>query len=133
MPHDGRMIVHYVRSAINKGQLLNGVPKLTERQIEALDALDGLATDPSIYLDMEFRPGDIQLLCNHGIMHSRTAFEDWPEPERRRHLLRLWLACVDGPTLPRTVTRNYEGATRNGRPNGIQVPGVPLKAPLEAE
>lgn len=133
MPHEGRMIVHYVRSAIRKGQLLDGVPPLTDRQIEALDELDALAGDPAIHLDMDFRPGDIQLLCNHSIMHSRTAFEDWPEPENRRHLLRLWLACEDGPALPEAMLRNYEGQTGNGRPNGIKVPGVPFRAPLEAE
>lgn len=127
------MIVHYVRSAIRKGQLLDGVPPLTDRQIEALDELDALAGDPAIHLDMDFRPGDIQLLCNHSIMHSRTAFEDWPEPENRRHLLRLWLACEDGPALPEAMLRNYEGQTGNGRPNGIKVPGVPFRAPLEAE
>jgi len=133
MVHDGRVIAHYVRSAIRKGQLLDGVPKLTARQEEALDFLDTLAGDPSIHLDMTFEPGDIQLVCNHSTMHSRTAYEDFPEAERRRHLLRLWLACEDGPGLPERMTSSYEGATRNGRPNGILVPGVSLKAPLAAE
>ena len=41
---------------------------------------------------MELQPGDIQLVHNHTILHDRTAFEDYPEPERKRHLLRLWLA-----------------------------------------
>ena len=51
----------------------------------------------------------------------------------RRHLLRLWLACDDGPALPAAMTISYQGATTNGRPNGIRTPGVPLVAPLEAE
>ena len=42
---------------------------------------------------MEFEPGDIQLISNAKILHSREAFEDYPEPERRRHLLRLWLTA----------------------------------------
>ena len=29
---------------------------------------------------------------NHTIVHARTAYEDHPEPERKRHLLRLWLS-----------------------------------------
>ena len=82
---------------------------------------------------MTFEPGDIQLVCNHSTLHSRTAYEDYEEPERRRHLLRLWLACADGPPLPAWMTESYEGKTSNGRPNGIVVPGVPFKAPLEAE
>ena len=44
---------------------------------------------------MEFRSGDIQLLKNSVILHKRTAYEDHPEPERKRHLLRLWLSAPD--------------------------------------
>lgn len=130
MPHGGRVIAHYVRSAIRKGQLLEGVPKLTPIQEEALDFLDRLTEDPEIHLDMNFAPGDIQLVCNHSMFHSRTAYEDHPETARRRHLLRLWLACADGPSLPEWLTKIYAGETGNGRPNGIVVPGVALNAPL---
>jgi hypothetical protein len=130
-PHKGRMITSYVRSAINKGQALAGVPRLTSEQIEALDHIDALAADPALHLDMEFRPGDIQVLTNHSIFHSRTAYEDWPEPDKRRHLLRLWLACEDGPELPSSMIERL-GSTASGRPNGICVPGVPFVAPLAA-
>lgn len=133
MPKDGRIIAHFVRSAIRKGQTLPGVSPLSPEQIEALDLVDQLVEDPDIHLDIEFRPGDIQLVCNHGMFHSRTAFENHPEPERHRHLLRLWLACKDGPALPDWLLNSYEGKTRNGRPNGIVVPGVEFFAPLEAE
>ena len=61
-------------------------------QIEALNLLDQLANDPNLNLMMELEPGDIQLVHNHTILYDRTAFEDFPEPERKRHLLRLWLA-----------------------------------------
>jgi hypothetical protein len=131
-PWDGRMIATYVRSAIMKSQLMHEVPRLSPAQIEAMDHLDALAADPSLHLDMAFAPGDIQVLCNHFILHSRTAYEDWPEPERRRHLLRLWLACEEGPALPPFMTESFQGQTDNGRPDGIRVPGVPLVAPLEA-
>lgn len=130
-PCAGRMVVTYVRSAIRKAQLMPEVPRLSRLQEEALDLLDSLAADPAISLSMEFRPGDVQVLCNHWIMHSRTSYEDWPEPERRRHLLRLWLACDGGPTLPPSFTAVAQPATRGGRPAGIQVPGVPFSAPLD--
>lgn len=133
MPYEGRVISHYVRSAIRKGQDLPGAPPLTDLQIEALDLVDSIAAAPDVHLDMTFEPGDIQLVCNHGIYHSRTAYEDWPAPADRRHLLRLWLACTDGPPLPDWMTVAYEGQTATGRPNGIAVPGVPFVAPLEAE
>jgi hypothetical protein len=41
---------------------------------------------------MDLAPGDIQWLSNHTIVHARTAYDDHPEPERKRHLLRLWLS-----------------------------------------
>lgn len=131
-PWGNRMIATYVRSAIAKSQRMPEVPRLSPLQIEAMDHLDALAADPALHLDMAFEPGDVQVLCNHSILHSRTAYEDWPEPERRRHLLRLWLACEDGPALPPFMTENFQGQTANGRPDGIRVPGVPLVAPLEA-
>ena len=65
--------------------------------------------------------------------HSRTAFEDYPELENRRPVLRLWLACDDGPELPAAFTGEHQGKTAGGRPDGIKVPGVELVAPLRAE
>ena len=129
-PHGGRMLATYVRSAIMKAQALPGVPPLTAQQLEALDFVDALAADPELHLDMEFRPGDLQLAGNHSVLHSRTSYEDWPEPHKRRHLLRLWVACEDGPELP-LVIRQRNGETAAGRPAGIRVPGVPLVAPLQ--
>ena len=56
-----------------------------------MDLVDQLAYDPQLKLDMDFRPGDIQLLKNSTILHGRAAFEDWDDPARKRHLLRLWI------------------------------------------
>jgi len=44
---------------------------------------------------MDFQPGDLQLLNNSVILHSREAYDDHVEPERKRHLLRLWLSAHD--------------------------------------
>ncbi len=129
-PYEGRLITTYVRSAVIKAQALPGVPQLTAAQIEAMDFLDALAADPKLHLDMAFQPGDVQLVSNYTVFHSRTSFEDWPEVERRRHLLRLWLACDDGPSVPPFMNERH-GLTARGRPDGIRVPGVPLTAPLE--
>ena len=130
---DGRVICTYVRSAVRKAQLMDVVPRVTPEQNEAMDLFDELANDPALHLDMAFEPGDIQLVSNHAVAHSRTAYEDYEEPEKRRHLLRLWLACDDGPTLPESYTGEHQGKTKGGRPDGIKVPGVPLNAPLEAD
>ena len=44
--------------------------------------LQELASDPELRLDMEFMPGDVQILNNHMILHARTGYEDLPEPEK---------------------------------------------------
>ena len=63
--------------------------------MEALELIETIAKDPEMYLEMTFEPGDIQFLSNAKILHSREAYEDEPEPGRRRHLLRLWLSAHD--------------------------------------
>jgi hypothetical protein len=78
-----------------------GVPKLTEGQIEVLRLFDEITREPGMAIAMDFRPGDIQWLSNYAALHSRTRFSDWPEPQRRRHLLRLWLSSkTDRPVVP---------------------------------
>ena len=89
------------------------------------------ADQPRRLVDMEFRPGDVQFLCNHFVLHSRTGFVDWDEPERKRHLLRLWLGCPGGPAVPEPYVE-FQGLTAAGRPRGIVCPGAVLNAPLEA-
>ncbi|MCA9774777.1 MAG: TauD/TfdA family dioxygenase, partial [Myxococcales bacterium] len=58
------------------------VPRFDALTRELLDRYDALAADPSIHFAMDLEPGDIQLLSNHTVIHARTAYEDWPEPER---------------------------------------------------
>jgi len=132
-PCAGRLMVVYIMSAIEKAQAFDEVPRLTGAQAEALALVNTLAGDDAIRLDMDFRPGDTQFLCNHSILHARTDYEDHPEPQRRRHLLRQWFGCADGPELPADVLHGFQGATASGRPAGIRVPGVPLSAPLQPE
>jgi hypothetical protein len=68
------------------------VPPFTAQEQELLDLYEEIASSPDLYLDMQFEPGDIQLISNHFVLHGRTAYEDYEEPEQRRHLLRLWLS-----------------------------------------
>lgn len=74
--------------------------------------------------------GGIQLLHNHQILHDRTGYVDWPEPERKRHLLRLWLAPADGRPLPECYAPRY-GSVEIGRRGGILVSGTTLTVPLQ--
>ncbi len=131
-PHAGRMITSYVRSAIRKAQRFVEVPRISPELEEAMDLLDALAESPELHIDMTLLPGDIQFVCNHFILHSRTSFDDHPEPAKRRHLLRLWLSSDDGPALP-AVFDNYTSLDARGRPMGLLLDGVRLNAPLELE
>lgn len=133
MHEDGRMIGHYVRGHIYKAQALPGVRLFTDEQKEALALVDSIAEDPAFFLDMEFRLGDIQFLCNHTILHSRCAFQDFEDFGERRHLLRLWLACKDGPILPHWMINAYDSGRANGRQDGYHRRSIPLKVPLDAE
>lgn len=102
--------------------------RLTAVEHAALDRLDELAAEMS--LEMEFRPGDMQFIHNHQLLHSRTDFEDWPEPERRRHLLRLWLAPRQARELPPVYAQRYGDITPGNR-GGIVVKDTVLRFTLE--
>jgi hypothetical protein len=77
----------YIRDAQRHPQ----VPRLTDAQREALDIIEAVANDPAFHVEMDFQPGDIQLLNNARILHCREAYEDAEALAERRHLLRLWL------------------------------------------
>jgi len=66
--------------------------RLSALEREVLDVYEEIAGRPDLYLDMDLREGDIQWLSNHFVLHARTAYEDDPDPARKRHLLRLWLS-----------------------------------------
>jgi hypothetical protein len=63
----------------------------TAQEREALALMDELIMVPEFRLDMDLQPGDIQLVNNYAVLHARTAYEDYDEPNRWRLLLRLWL------------------------------------------
>ena len=119
--HEGFLTAIYQRQYIDSAQRFADAPRLTPAQVEALDLFDALANDPALQLFMEFKPGDMQFVHNHTMLHDRTGFVDWPEPERRRHLLRLWLAPPDARPLPEVLPQRY-GAVTIGDRGGIIVP-----------
>ncbi len=129
--HQGYLTAIYQRQYIDSAQRFPEAPRHTPELIEALDMFDSLANDPALNTFMEFKPGDVQLVHNHTMLHDRTGFEDWPEPERRRHLLRLWLAAERARPLPEIFAQRY-GTVTIGDRGGIIVRGTRLQAPLQA-
>ncbi len=128
----GRLSTIYARRYIDSAQRFEAARRLAPEDIEALDLFDSLAEDPALNFEMEFRPGDIQFVNNHVMLHDRTGYEDWPEPERKRHLLRLWLAPPNGRPLPEIYAQRY-GSVEIGNRGGIICRDTALCAPLTAE
>ena len=128
----GLLSTVYQRSYIESARRFPDVPPLTPERVQALDLFDQLANDPALHFRMELRAGDIQLVHNHTLLHDRTAFEDWPDRARRRHLLRLWLAPEKARALPPVFAERY-GSVVPGQRGGIVVPGMPYTIPWEAE
>jgi hypothetical protein len=92
---DGIPRVFFIGWYIRDAQRHHRVPRLTTAQREALDLIETIANDPAFHVDMDFQPGDVQLLNNAKILHAREAYEDDEALDRRRHLLRLWLSARD--------------------------------------
>jgi hypothetical protein len=128
--HEGLVSAIYQRQYIESARRFPDVPPLTPLQTEALDMLDSLANDPELQLMMELQPGDIQLVHNHTILHDRTAFEDWPEPDRKRHLLRLWLAPAVARPLPEVYAERF-GSVVPGERGGIVLKDTIATVPLD--
>ena len=87
-----------------------GATPLSDRQRAVLDAYEAILDEPGVALSMDLRPGDIQLVNNHYLVHSREGYEDHEEPERRRHLLRLWLSLDEPQPLPARISALAAGA-----------------------
>ncbi len=93
---------------------------LTALESEAIDYIERLAESRELCLTMDFRPGDIQFLNNYAIIHTRTAFRDEPDPDKRRLLLRLWLNLYHGRALAPGFGDRFNNGSRGGVPAGKQ-------------
>lgn len=112
---EGKLSCRYVYTAIMQAARRGGLV-ITEIEREAMEFLNVTAGREDLRLDMTLEPGDMQFLNNHLILHSRTSYEDFDEPDRKRHLLRLWLNTREGRKLA------PEFADRFGKGVGMGVP-----------
>ena len=118
--HEGFLTVMYQRQYIDSAQRFSEAPRLTAGHIEALDLFDRLANDPRLHFSMHLKPGDMQFVYNHNLLHDRTSFTDWPETDRRRHLLRLWLSIPGDRPLPECFKQRY-GSIEIGNRGGVDL------------
>jgi hypothetical protein len=88
---DGDTIkTNYSPNVIYRGyEMLNG--DMDHQTNAALNAIKEVAERDGIGKSLEFERGQIQILNNKRIGHRRTGYIDWPDLERRRHLVRILL------------------------------------------
>lgn len=119
---DGTFSMYAGTSMIFSAQEYPEVPKLSQDQVDLLHLLDEITYEPGVALDMDFQPGDMQWLLNYAALHSRTEFADYPEVQRRRHLLRLWLKRDVGRPLVDNFGRHVvkdRSSTRDGADDAV--------------
>jgi alpha-ketoglutarate-dependent taurine dioxygenase len=88
--NESGLLIRYLRYWIEAGHVKVAEP-LTAAQRQALDILDGVVQRPDLRVEFALQPGQICFINNRWILHNRTEFTDYPEPELRRHFARLWL------------------------------------------
>jgi hypothetical protein len=120
----------YQRQYINSAQRFDEAFRLTPLHVEALDCFDALANSADLNFLMRLEPGDMQFVHNHTLLHDRTAFEDWDEPGRKRHLLRLWLSSPQARPLAPEWAQRY-GSLEPGFRGGVVMPSTEWLAPLK--
>jgi hypothetical protein len=129
---DGFLTINWQGGYIRSAQRFEELPRHSAELTEAIELFSRMARDLAYHMD--FQQGDIQFLHNHVTVHSRTEYVDYDEPEKRRHLLRLWLATPNGRPLPKEMWERYAVDAHMKRPaGGVIIPGTVLKTPLEAE
>lgn len=124
---EGRVFCKWNRNRIQNAQKIEGVPQLTGLQREAIEYFDTVLRRPENMFCMHLEPGDLQILCNQTMLHSRTSFEDHADEEKKRTLYRLWLARPDSRRLPDSWAVFYgtsEAGTVRGGMKGHQYDDV---------
>jgi hypothetical protein len=98
----GQLSCRYQRSGIAAGHRALGIA-LTEQELAAMDLFDEVARAPEHRLAFFLERGDMLVINNYTVMHARTKFAEYAQPERRRHLVRLWLDAEGFRDVPREV------------------------------
>jgi hypothetical protein len=101
----------YQRTGIAAGHRERGVP-LTDEDVAAFNFFDDIAKAPENRLSFYLERGEMMVINNYTVMHARTQFTNYPEPERQRRLVRLWL---DAPGF-RDVPAEFNLFKTNGVP-----------------
>lgn len=98
---EGHFACFLLRVLIERAYAAADTPEMSKLQLEALDALAELAESTELRYEFRQQRGDVVLLNNLVTLHRRTEFQDPPEIDRRRHLMRIWLSMPNSrPLVP---------------------------------
>ncbi len=88
--HDGRLVTRLTLFQMKNGYVLRG-EAMDETGRAAVEAIESALAEPDLCASFRMDPGQIQFLNNLAVGHSRSAFLDHEEPDRRRHIVRIWM------------------------------------------
>lgn len=91
-----RLNVNFSPRLVEQGYKVAGVA-MDGETTAALDALCRATETAGLAKRFEFERGQIQIVNNRRLGHRRTGFRDWPDPDRRRHLVRIWIRKTGRP------------------------------------
>jgi hypothetical protein len=128
---DGRVSVFMVREIINAAFRELG-RAFTAAEIDAIDTFR--ATAATLQFETRLEPGEASFLNNYAIMHARSEFADWQEPDRKRLMLRLWLDAERNrrPVVPQIhIYENLGGRSGIDPQSGRQPATAQFRTPDE--
>jgi len=125
--YGGQLSCVFNASTIKDAQRRMGA-LVPDAEMEAIDYMVGLARSDEFRLDMDFQPGDLQLVNNHTVMHWRTEFQDPPETDKRRLLLRLWVTAPDARKVDPEMVAGYITGARTGAAGAMAGEAKPAAA-----
>jgi len=112
--YQGKLSCRFNKKAILTAEQLPGVPPLSQRERDAINEVAELSMRPDLSFDVLLEPGDLLLLSNYSVFHTRDAFEDWDDPARRRLLLRKWINIPNSRELTWEFADHYNTGPRQG-------------------
>lgn len=113
----------YLRVLIDRADKDPHCPSLSKVQREALDFMDSVCERKELQSCFTMKRGEILFLNNWTTLHRRTAFQDFNDPLKKRHLLRIWLSMPNSRPIDRAFIANF-GAVGAGEIRGGIKPNI---------
>ncbi|OTB14007.1 hypothetical protein K445DRAFT_319544 [Daldinia sp. EC12] len=110
--HDSKLVMNFGRTPL-LGNAIHPrpehLPKLNERQREALDVVEAIAQ--AVQLEIKTQAGDMHFINNLAVLHRREGFVDGESPQSKRHLVRMRLRSSQlGWDIPDELKREWHDA-----------------------